>query len=497
MSRRNDRYNDSYDRYDEYDDGYGADGYDDRYDDGYGNAGYDDGYGTDGGYQDGYDDDRYDSASGGRYADDDEYGGRYDERYDEPGDDRYDDGYDDGYDSRYDDGYDDGYQMRAGAKSRRGGTARKSARRSGSGKNSRKKIILFIVEAAVLVLVIGILYAVTQVSKVGKVNLQDAKIEQNVSEEAKESAESGAMKGYRNIAFFGVDSTRGELNKNTRSDSIIICSINQETGKVKLVSVYRDTYLNIGNDVYNKCNAAYAQGGPEQAINMLNENLDLNITDFVTIGFGGLTDVINALGGIQINVEEDEISHLNNYQSTMAQELGMKYTEVTQPGLQTLDGLQATAYCRIRYTRGWDYKRAARQRAVIYATVAKAKQANVSQLTEIMNSAFKEIYTSMDVSDMVKDVSNIANYTVETEDSIDTMQNGFPQENLRIQANLGGAKGDCVVPETLSENVKWLHQFLFDDSAYNVSDKVDQYSKAIESDTAGAQAEQMTDADHV
>ncbi len=98
---------------------------------------------------------------------------------------------------------------------------------------------------------------------------------------------------------------------------------------------------------------------------------------------------------------------------------------------------------------------------------------------------------------MVKDVSNIANYTVETEDSIDTMQNGFPQENLRIQANLGGAKGDCVVPETLSENVKWLHQFLFDDSAYNVSDKVDQYSKAIESDTAGAQAEQMTDADHV
>ena len=181
----------------------------------------------------------------------------------------------------------------------------------------------------------------------------------------------------------------------------------------------------------------------------------------------------------------------------MAQELGMKYTEVTQPGLQTLDGLQATAYCRIRYTRGWDYKRAARQRAVIYATVAKAKQANASQLTEIMNSAFKEIYTSMDVSDMVKDVSNIANYTVETEDSIDTMQNGFPQENLRIQANLGGAKGDCVVPETLSENVKWLHQFLFDDSAYNVSDKVDQYSKVIESDTAGAKAEQMTDADHV
>lgn len=104
------------------------------------------------------------------------------------------------------------------------------------------------------------------------------------------------MQGYRNIALFGVDSQEGSLGKGTRSDTIIIASINQDTGDVKLVSVFRDTYLNLGNDNYNKCNAAYAKGGPEQAIMMLNKNLDMNITDYVTVGFDGLIEVIDALG---------------------------------------------------------------------------------------------------------------------------------------------------------------------------------------------------------
>ena len=113
--------------------------------------------------------------------------------------------------------------------------------------------------------------------------------------EAQEAQEAQGTT-YRNIALFGVDSTTGALTKNTRSDTIMIASINQETGECKLVSVYRDTYLNLSNDSYNKCNAAYAKGGPKQAINMLNMNLDLDITDFVTVGFAGLTDSIDEIG---------------------------------------------------------------------------------------------------------------------------------------------------------------------------------------------------------
>lgn len=486
MARKNGR--DFDDQYDEFED----DGYDEDYE-GRGGEDYDgdDGYADDDRYAG---DERY--ADEDRYADDDGYAG--DERY--AADDRYadDDGYDDPYadDDRYADDYEDVRPSRRGRSSRR--TGRDYGYRDDAADSGKKKrrIILFAVEIAALIAVLLILYMVLNVSKVGKANLSQTQLTEAIATNVQQEAETGTMKGYRNIAFFGVDSTEGELDQNTRSDSIMICSINEDTGDVKLVSVYRDTFLNLGNDNYNKCNAAYAKGGPQQAINMLNSNLDMNITDFVTVGFGGLTDVINALGGIEIPVEEDEISHLNNYQSTMAKELGMDYTEVTEPGVQTLDGLQATAYCRIRYTKGWDYKRAARQREVLYAVMNKAKQANVSQLADIATNAFSEVYTSYSLDDLVKDVSSLAKYNVVEEENMDDMANGFPQSDLRIQANLGDAVGDAVVPRSLAENVQWLHQFLFDDESYQVSDTVQQYSDFIDQDTKDAVPEEMTDADH-
>lgn len=526
MSRKKDRYEDNYgdDRYeDSYgDSGYQDDGYDGQYaDDGYQDDGYeggtsyqDDGYDDggqydDGRYQDGYDD-------GGQYADDGYDGGQY-------ADDGYDDGvqYDDG--SYEDGGYDDdGYgprdeygdryedygedyqdertQRSSAAAGKKAGKKKKAA--SGRGQTGRKKkkntkrIILLAVEIVALLVVIAILYMVTRVEKVGKADLSETEIQDNISDEVKADEASGAMKGYRQIVFFGVDSTEGQLDQKTRSDAIIIASINQDTGDVKLVSVYRDTLMNLSDDTYNKCNAAYAKGGPEQAINMLNMNLDLNISDFVTIGFGGLTDVVNALGGVEIDVDEEEIVHLNNYQSTMAKELGIDYTEVTEPGLQTLDGLQATAYCRIRYTYGWDYKRAARQREVLYQVIQKAQAADVATLTQIANDAFQEIYTSYDLDDLVSDVTSIASYNVVAESDTDEMQNGFPQEDLRIQANLSNSLGDCVIPRTLVENVQWLHEFLFDDSDYQVSDKVQEISDYIDELTKDAVPEDLTEADH-
>lgn len=481
MSRRDyddydDRYDDGYvDRYeDRYDDRY-DDGYDDGYEDSYG-AGDDRG-GYDDGYQDGYND--------------------YDERYDDGYEDRYDDYPDDRYDDRYDEYGDEYEDERYANRSSRSSRGRTGKRTGSAGKKKGIRPAILIIEAVVLVAVLLVLYFVNSIGKVEKVNLPTEEIVNNMSDEVIEDTKTGQMKGYRNIAFFGVDSTEGALDQNTRSDSIMICSINEDTGDVKLVSVYRDTLLNIGNDTYTKCNAAYSQGGAEQAINMLNQNLDMNITDFVTVGFGGLTDVVDALGGVTITVEDDEISHLNNYQSTMAKELGKSgYTEVTSSGTQTLNGLQATAYCRIRYTRGWDYKRAARQRAVLYAVMDKAKTANVAQLTDIVNSVSGEIYTSYSVSDLIKDVQAIAGYNVIAEDGIDSMQNGFPQEDQRIQANLGGALGDCVIPRDLTDNVKWLHQFLFDDAEYDPSDTVKGYSDKIAEMTKDAVPEEMTDADH-
>lgn len=219
-----------------------------------------------------------------------------------------------------------------------------------------KNIPLLIAEICMLVAAVVILYVVvTATDEVERRPIDKGRIIINKEvkqTQKKKKEEQKVSKGYHNIALFGVDARDGQLGRGTRSDTIIIASINLDTQEIKLVSVFRDTYLNLSNDSYNKCNAAYAQGGPEQAISMLNMNLDLDITDYVTVGFGGLIDSIDALGGIEMEIQDAEISHLNNYQLTMAEELGVDYTPIEHSGKQLLNGMQATAYCRIRYTRG-------------------------------------------------------------------------------------------------------------------------------------------------
>ena len=339
-------------------------------------------------------------------------------------------------------------------------------------KKKRRRIVLFIVEIFALVILVGVLWVVQQGTKSGKMELDEEKI--IVNDTVKEKEET-TMKGYRNIALFGVDSTTGSLTKDTRSDTIMIASINQDTGECKLVSVFRDTYLNLSNDTYNKCNAAYAKGGPEMAISMLNLNLDLNITDFVTVGFAGLTDTIDALGGVYIDVKDNEISHLNNYQLCIADDLKRSYTPVTSSGNQLLDGLQATGYCRIRYIAGGDFMRAQHQREVLQAVAEQAKKASPTALGDIATNVFSEVYTSLDLTEIISLLADVSNYSI-------TETAGFPREENRTTGRLG-EKGDCVIPVNLEENVKWLHQFLFNDYEYTPSAMVQECSKKIEADT--------------
>ncbi|MCR5303394.1 MAG: LCP family protein [Lachnospiraceae bacterium] len=348
-------------------------------------------------------------------------------------------------------------------------------------------MILFVVEILILVIAVGVMYSIWKgTSGVTIVRLEDDDI--LVNEEVREKEETGSMKGYRNIALFGLDSRTKSIDQNTRgrSDTIMIASINQDTGDVKLVSVYRDTYLNLGNDSYNKCNTAYAKGGPEQAINMLNLNLDMNITDFVTVGFQGLIDTIDALGGVTINVQESEIVHLNNYQRSMwvdesdkgnASKLNNNIVEVTHAGSQNLSGLQATAYCRIRYV-GNDFGRAERQRNVLAAVMEKVYTADASQLANLASSLVsnKEIVTSLTLEDITDMLQHATDYRISGSE-------GFPKQDALATGSIG-SKGSCVVPLDLKDNVTWLHTFLFTDAEYTASSVVEECSSKIQSDTA-------------
>lgn len=353
-------------------------------------------------------------------------------------------------------------------------SGKKGSSKKKQAKKQRRRIIIFIIEIIILVIAVVVLYSVLTATKGGKMEIKEDDI---IINETVVEAQETTMKGYRNIALFGVDSTVGELTKNTRSDTIMIASINQDTGECKLVSVYRDTYLNLSNDTYNKCNAAYAKGGPEMAINMLNMNLDMNITDFVTVGFAGLTDTVDALGGVYIDVDDAEIKHVNSYQQTMAENLKRSYTPVSSTGYQLLNGLQATGYCRVRYTAGDDFKRAERQREVLMAVADQAKKASLSQLTSTASSVFEETYTSLDLSEITEMLGEVNTYYISD-------QAGFPQESNRATGTIG-SKGSCVIPVSLEENVKWLHQFLFDDYDYEPSATVKRCSEKIYSDTNG------------
>lgn len=368
------------------------------------------------------------------------------------------------------------------AASKNAGT-RNAAGRSGKKSSSkrrkarqRKRIILFAVELVALVVLIGVIFGVSTLTSIEKIQIDEEKI--GISEHVEQNEQ---MKGYRNIALFGVDSRKGQLGKGQRTDTIIIASINQDTKEVKLLSVYRDSYLNLGNDKYNKANSAYAQGGPEQALMMLNWNFDMNIKEYMTVGFDALIEAIDALGGVEIDVQSNEIDHLNNYQRSMFVEkegdpLNENIVKVTQPGLQTLSGLQATAYCRIRYV-GDDYGRTERQRKVLMACLEKAKQASPTTLVEIMTSVLKNVQTNLDTGEMGEILADAASYQI-------VAQDGVPFASNRGSGTIG-SKGSCVVPLDLKDNVILLHEFLFDEVDYEPSTQVLECSEKIKSDTAG------------
>ncbi len=357
-------------------------------------------------------------------------------------------------------------------------------------KKSKIKIFIFLVEIAIIIAMLLIVWKVFETTEAAEgpqrveIKEDDIIVNPGVQESLENTdteVEEPKMKGYWNIAMFGLDAVKPEqLYKGSRSDTIMIASINMDTGDIKLMSVYRDTYLNKGNDKYGKCNAAYAANGAAQAMSMLNMNLDLAITDFLSVDYYAVKECVDGLGGVWIDVDAAELEHINSYQLSIISDTDIpksEYVKVTDTGYQLLNGLQATAYCRIRYTKGDDYKRAERQREVIQAMEDQAKKMDVLELTELLPKVLEHVYTNIDETDMIELIKNINNYSIVDE-------NGFPAAELRTSEEIGKSHGSCIIPLDLEDNVVWLHEFLFDEKDYEVSETVKECSDKIKADTA-------------
>lgn len=338
----------------------------------------------------------------------------------------------------------------------------------------RRRRILFGIEIFILLILIGGVFIYAKLGKMNFTDLDFSKIGVNTG-----VSDNNVMKGYTTIGLIGLDGRDGELKSGARSDTMIIASINNDTKKVKLVSVYRDTYLRIGEDSegngqYDKANAAYKKGGPEQFLSMLNTNLDLNVTDFVSVDFQAVAEAVELLGGIDVELKEEEVVQLNNYCVETSKVTGMDYTPLEEKaGVHHLNGVQAVSYARIRYTSGNDFRRAARQREVIYKIVEKAKNSDIATLSKILDKVFPKVYTSFTKAEILQMGMSMMSYDIED-------QTGFPFDHLygeRVKDAMGGL--DVVLPVTLESNAIKLHEFLYPEDSYTPSDEVKAYSQRI------------------
>ena len=364
----------------------------------------------------------------------------------------------------------------SGPKNSHKGSQRRNQRggRGGGFQMDRRKKIFLIVGGVILALILFIAAAYAYVNhklfgNMASVDFDEKKVENlDLSEE-----QLAQMKGHWMIACFGVDSREkgGEMNvgKGANADVNMICSVDLESGEIKLVSVFRDTYLNISDkNTYNKINAAYAIGGPEQAVAALNKNLDLNITQYATFNWKAVADAINILGGVDIELSENERSWINAYITETVKETGIGSHQIQKAGLVHMDGVQAVAYGRIRYG-DTDYARTERQRIVLQAAFDKVKTADWATVNNVIQTVMPQLATNIDMADLIPLARQLANFHIG-----DTK--GFPM--ARGEANVG-KNGDCVIPQTLVSNVSELHQFLFGTENYQPSSKVQSYSAHI------------------
>ncbi|MDE6024702.1 MAG: LCP family protein [Lachnospiraceae bacterium] len=341
-----------------------------------------------------------------------------------------------------------------------------------------KWAIAFLVELAVLITMVVGYFVYWTNSKLGNIQHVEIQVENvDINEGANE-----AQKGYTTIALFGIDArSNTSMAEGNRTDAIMIASINNDTKEVKIVSVYRDTLLEIrdGSSITSKVNAAYSYGGPELALKTLNANLDLEITEFVTVNFLALTKAVDDLGGIVINVKSSELPVLN---SSIQEQIGV--TGIYSDGVFTtgdllLNGTQATAYARIRSTDRGDITRTERQREVIAKMVAKAKKSDLSTIEDIIDDVFPNVYTSLERKEIISLASSLFSYSMG-----DTA--GFPFVYVPISTD---AKGAVLVPANLEANVSALHEFLFDTKDYDPSQTVKNISRQIENETGVAEQE--------
>ena len=367
--------------------------------------------------------------------------------------------------------------------------SKKNYKKSRKYKKMRRRKIIFGIEITVLLILSGILFVYAWINrsmdKMNQDTLDSSQIQ--INSEVKANTDLSQMSGTQVIALVGVDA-RGvegsELAESMNSDTIILCCIDHDKQEIRMVSIMRDTWMNMAKytDEYyefDKANSAYNRGGPESMLSMLNTNLDFALTDYVTVNFKALADAIDVLGGLDIEMTNAECVHANNYNREVSEEQGVEYEAIPYDEdlgddyseVRHVSGALATSYARIRYGGGDDAKRTSRQRIVINLMVQKLKQ-NPTKIPEILDKVMGNVSTSLTKNEILELGMHAVTYTMGT-------SYAYPFQ-LCYGENVVNAIGeDVVIPVTLEFNVRELHEYLYPGLSYEPSAAVTEYSDYI------------------
>ena len=367
--------------------------------------------------------------------------------------------------------------------------SKKNYKKSRKYKKMRRRKIIFGIEITVLLILSGILFVYAWINrsmdKMNQDTLDSSQIQ--INSEVKANTDLSQMSGTQVIALVGVDA-RGvegsELAESMNSDTIILCCIDHDKQEIRMVSIMRDTWMNMAKytDEYyefDKANSAYNRGGPESMLSMLNTNLDFALTDYVTVNFKALADAIDVLGGLDIEMTNAECVHANNYNREVSEAQGVEYEAIPYDEdlgddyseVRHVSGALATSYARIRYGGGDDAKRTSRQRIVINLMVRKLKQ-NPTKIPEILDKVMGNVSTSLTKNEILELGMHAVTYTMGT-------SYAYPFQ-LCYGENVVNALGeDVVIPVTLEFNVRELHEYLYPGLSYEPSAAVTEYSDYI------------------
>lgn len=341
-------------------------------------------------------------------------------------------------------------------------------------KSKSKKTFLLILKIFCIIIISLIVIAVSTIatifiymnSKLNKIEYSDlSRADLDINSDIDKQ-----LSDYRNIAILGIDARADTFSPGNRSDCIMIVSINKKTHNVKIASVYRDLYLNIDNRGLDKVTHAYSFGGAQLALNTLNKNLDLNISEFVAINFDSVRTAVDCIGGITLTLDADEVRYINSYIDGLNSQFGTSSPNITKAGTYKLDGVQALAYGRIRYTDGGDYKRTERMRTVLLQVIEKAQKQNIVTLNKILDTMLPHVYTNISKKQILDELPKINSYTVVNDF-------GWPDVDM-----VDGKKINKVwygVPVDLEKSVSKLHAELFNQQDYIPSETVKSISNSI------------------